>query len=49
MKNRLLLAKYFISFGNRQGSVPFRPIPFDLVAATMAVMLVLLGMVRVGG
>lgn len=32
-------AKYFISPGKRQGSAPFLPIPFDMVAATMAVRL----------
>lgn len=32
------LAKYFISFGNRQGSPPPFPIPFSSVAATIIVM-----------
>ena len=31
------LAKYFISPGSLHGSVPFFPIPFDVVAATIAV------------
>ena len=30
-------AKYAISFGSRHGKPPFRPIPLDLVAATITV------------
>jgi hypothetical protein len=36
-KESLPFAKYFISPGRRHGSPPFSPIPFDRVAATIAV------------